>query len=352
MSSLSDVMGALPDFRASLLTAQYSLTQKQLQSASKFGIRSLGRIDVHPLRNVHATGIGVRRKRGKLQPKDFAIKVFVFHKVKPIAKSYLGPLHKQFGGIDIDVEELPVARARGGNGNGFATTRIRPIIGGVQISARGTDRAGTLGCFVKRSGESGDTYFALSNNHVLAATDQLPPGADITQPATDNQADVFARLTNALPLDLPTAGDATQGTRQFDAAIAAVLDVNSITPGQISGIRYQPTLKAPAAYMSVTKSGSRGITNGVITTIGALPLSVNYGTTRNPTYAQFSGVITIQGKDNNGNDVPFSKDGDSGSIIVETATGQPVALLFGIAGGLSCACDLTALCTELKVLPA
>ena len=47
----------------------------------------------------------------------------------------------------------------------------------------------------------------------------------------------------------------------------------------------------------------------------------------------------------------FSRPGDSGSIILDKKSGQPVALLFAGDGVTTTACDLAAACQRFGVRP-
>ena len=106
---------------------------------------------------------------------------------------------------------------------------------------------------------------------------------------------------------------------------------------------------APRPGMSVTKSGrTTGVTRGRITAIRVNGVTVNYGTQQSPVIGTFDNCVQIAGLAG----ISFSRPGDSGSAILESSSGRPVALLF--AGNLqsTTACDLTAVCARFNVVPS
>jgi delta-aminolevulinic acid dehydratase/porphobilinogen synthase len=57
--------------------------------------------------------------------------------------------------------------------------------------------AGTLGCLVKKTAVDDDEIFILSNNHVLADSNQAQIGNDIIEPSKlDGGTDPIAKLTD------------------------------------------------------------------------------------------------------------------------------------------------------------
>jgi hypothetical protein len=100
--------------------------------------------------------------------------------------------------------------------------------------------------------------------------------------------------------------------------------------------------------MAVNKAGrTTGITSGTIRAIRVRGVQVNYGTRQNPIIATFDNAITITGAGGSS----FSNPGDSGSVILENHTGQPVALLFAGDGVTTSACDIAAACARFNVRP-
>lgn len=191
---------------------------------------------------------------------------------------------------------------------------------------------GTLGSLLQRNG----TYYILSNNHVLARSDSASIGDPIIQPGLID--------ANCSTAGTTTVGNLTQyvnlqatGTN-VDAAIAQIVSGTVDTTGSILGLGSTATAGAPdagpphagsgiAAHLgeAVAKSGrSSSLTCSTIGSIN-LQTSVSYqkGCSTGTTFSvTFTGQISVIGG-------TFSASGDSGSLIVDQSTADPVALLYG-----------------------
>ena len=185
--------------------------------------------------------------------------------------------------------------------------------------------SGTLGALVSRGGPT--FQFILSANHVLARSDQAAPDEAISQPGlVDNNCQppstTVANLTQAAPLK----------TSNVDAAIAAVVagavDTNDKilefgTPNTQPGAPASTTVTA-AINMPVAKSGrSTALTCSSVQSINTTA-PVDYHTScgdGTKFTVTFTNLIMVSGGS-------FSASGDSGSLIVNSQTAQPVALLF------------------------
>jgi hypothetical protein len=373
MAKYEDALSALNPYRVRLQEAVFADIERQpvgmLSAVSTGGASSAF---TTPLTNVHATGVGIRVRRGKILPDKFVIKVYVFEK---LALADATPtLTKSFDGIEIDVEALPVqlaaasraSRTRGSSSVRTASRvapaappllanrdRARPIPGGVSISPLGARYVGTLGCFVRGLSAGAVQVFALSNNHVLADVNSLPTGTIIVQPGPEtaaiDSADAFATLSNFIPIQFP-ANRFERLINRFDAAIARVSDESLIARGAILGMpNYSTRLGSAVPGMPVTKSGrTTGVTTGVVTAVHVNPVQINYGTQANPRIAVFDDMVQILGDGGQ----PFGLLGDSGSAILESSTGNPIALLFAVDGRSTTACDLGAVCRQFQVVPA
>jgi len=178
--------------------------------------------------------------------------------------------------------------------------------------------SGTLGSLVKNA--SGALYI-LSNNHVLARTDQAVAGEDVSQPGLiDNNCQaprIVADFTAAVTLG-----------QNVDCAVAALRSGTMNTQGSIEGIgTISSVVKTPAVGLAVTKSGrTTGTTTGTIASINT-SVTVQYqptcGTGRKINYSYTNQVVI--------NSSTFSAGGDSGSLILSNnspSCHQPVALLF------------------------
>jgi len=192
--------------------------------------------------------------------------------------------------------------------------------------------SGTLGALVIRNGIN----YILSNNHVLARSDQAAAGEPITQPGLIDAncstagTNTVANLTSFVNLQ-------ASGTN-VDAAIAQIvpgavdlsgniLSLGATATGNVpdSGPPHQGKGIVARIGESVAKSGRT--TSLTCSTVAVTSLSVrvtyqtqcNGGSAFNVTY---SNQISISGGG-------FSGGGDSGALVVDEMTADPVALLYG-----------------------
>ena len=362
MASYGDALAALDDFRADLAQEQMSTAVPQAQAMA---FRA-GAASGSPLADVHATGVGIRDDGNG---HDFVIKVYVFN-AGAVAQAAPALLSRAYQGIGVDVEQLPIqfalakaaekkeqaakpkaAKPKAAKPKATAPGNHQaihnPVPGGVEIAPLGGNFVGTLGCFVRRGTDPNGPLFVLSNNHVLADVNRFPLGRQFTQPFSANPARVLAALADFEPLQFPSG--TTQPRNVIDAAIARVTGPARAATGRIFGIeRYAPQLLAPRPGMAVIKSGrTTGVTRGTIRAIRVRGVQVNYGTQTNPIIATFDNAIQIAGPAG----TSFSRPGDSGSAILDEATGRPVALLFAGDGVSTTACDITVACARFGVHP-
>jgi hypothetical protein len=201
---------------------------------------------------------------------------------------------------------------------------------------------GTLGALLKGSDSS---LYLLSNNHVLAHSDQASVGDAIVQPGLiDNNCNptgpgtsAIATLSGWLSLSskatnvdaaiariasgaVDSSGAILElGAKQFDGALAAAPPGISSTGGKG---------EAASLDLQVAKSGrTTGLTCAAVSAVD-LDVSVDYfedcAETKPYLTKVFTNQLAISG---NG----FSDAGDSGSLVVDTANAEPVGLFF--AGG-------------------
>jgi hypothetical protein len=192
--------------------------------------------------------------------------------------------------------------------------------------------SGTLGSLVSRNG----SLYILSNNHVLARSDQASVGETITQPGLiDANCSVAATSTVA---DLTQFVNLETSGKNVDAAIALIVPGAVDTTGSIlslgstatgstadAGPPHQGNGILASIGENVAKSGrSSGLTCSTVDAV-AIATSVSYqkgcntGTSFNVNYTN---QISVSGG-------AFSTGGDSGSLIVDQNTADPVALLYG-----------------------
>jgi Peptidase family S64 len=175
--------------------------------------------------------------------------------------------------------------------------------------------SGTLGSLVS----DGTNQYILSNNHVLARSDQAVAGEDVSQPGLIDSncgiATVVADFTGAAPLG-----------SNVDAAVAQ-LRLGLMDPtGFIEDIGVPGTSTVnPSVGLGVAKSGrTTGFTTGTISSINT-SVNVQYqrGCNQGKKFTVgYTNQVVI-------NSSTFSAGGDSGSLIVtNNASHNPVALLF------------------------
>ena len=203
---------------------------------------------------------------------------------------------------------------------------------------------GTLGALLQ---DAGGTQYVLSNNHVLARSDQSLPGETIIQPGLiDNGCTPYGYGPGTTPVATLTGYPAlTSPLTNVDAAIARV------TPGavdprgnilELGAKQLDGTLAAAppgissssgrgetaSLGMMVAKSGrTTGLTCAQVSAVN-VDVVVDYFTdcaeTTHSLSKTFTNQIAIAG-------TSFSDAGDSGALVVDTANAEPVGLFF--AGG-------------------
>ena len=203
---------------------------------------------------------------------------------------------------------------------------------------------GTLGALVADA--SGNQY-VLSNNHILARSDQAIPGETIIQPGLiDNGCTPYGegpgatpiaslvayppleapatRVDAALARAIPGTVDSTgaildMGPRQPDGMLAAAPPGVSSTAGRG---------ESPRLGLTVAKSGrTTGLTCGAITALDTEILVDYYrdcAETKHAFRKRFTGQIVASG-------ASFADAGDSGALLVDSTNAEPVGLFF--AGG-------------------
>lgn len=301
------------------LLAAKRAAREALLSVVEPGSRSVARgISAAPEHNVVGVGIGRKHSRRPSRgTRKMAIRVYVAKKLprELIPKQHLVP--KAFGEVETDVVETGRLRPMVLLGQG----RLRPARPGCSIGfADPTGQIVMAGTFGVLAQKAASELFVLSNNHVLANGNALPPGSPIFQPGLldggNPTTDAFARLATFVALD---AG----APNVVDCALAAVDDpalVNSRILGTIGRLAGAVPI-APAVGMKVEKYGrTTGFTEGQITDVSA-DVKVDYDSLGT---IVFEDQVVVEG--NGGSS--FSDAGDSGSVIVDRASGQAAALLF------------------------
>jgi hypothetical protein len=184
--------------------------------------------------------------------------------------------------------------------------------------------AGTIGARVT----DGSRAFALSNNHIFAASNGGREGDNLLQPGVADGGkdpdDAIGTLFDFEPLHFCQSGECTPNRIDAAVALTSPEDLGNETPESGYGSPRRWTVD-PELGLEVQKFGrTTGLTIGRITGIHAT-IDVQY---RNG-MARFEDQIVISG---NGRGGAFSAGGDSGSLVVTKGTllgdRRPVGLLF------------------------
>jgi hypothetical protein len=168
--------------------------------------------------NVVATGIGYKVTAGERTP-TLSIVCSVTQKVELARLSIEDRVPGTLDGVPTDV--LPTGPIRALQSH---TDRQRPAPGGVSVGHRDIT-AGTLGCLVKKNGQ----IFILSNNHVLANSNDANPGDPILQPGPHDGGrfpdDHIANLSEFVPISFigsPSDCSLARSAAAFLSAVARV----------------------------------------------------------------------------------------------------------------------------------
>ncbi|MEV6213031.1 hypothetical protein [Kitasatospora sp. NPDC051914] len=197
------------------------------------------------------------------------------------------------------------------------TNVARPLVPGVSIGHPMVG-AGTLGAFVKVAGSS--NLHALSNNHVLAASNRGVPGDPIHQPGPYDH-----KTANTMIGVLATAVDLIPGDAVANIVDAATCEVDeSLAGGLEPAFPYGiSNVTAPEEGLAVKKIGrTTDETDGSILMFELRNLWVDYGDSLG--VLTFDNQIAIIGQQ----DQPFSSSGDSGSLVFSVDPPAAVGLLF------------------------
>lgn len=285
--------------------------------------------------NVIGVGVGYKVTESGLTD-EVAVVVNVARKLPVAQLTEADMIPKKIDQVRTDVVETGVIRAF----DGYKDRRRPTISPGVSMG-HAQVTAGTFGCLVKR----GRRLFILSNNHVLAFTNEGQKGDAIIQPGQYDGGlpdDQVAVLEEFIPLDfgdeparctfvgtvakalnkLAALGGSehrllayreTPGINYVDAALARPLDPAMFTP-EIIGIGKPVGTREIGLGEAVKKSGrTTGTTEGRIIQVD-VTTSIMY----NGRQARFSGQLMANG---------MSAPGDSGSAVLD-ADNNVVGLLY------------------------
>ena len=192
--------------------------------------------------------------------------------------------------------------------------RIRPVEGGYSVGHYQITAGTYATAVIDATAFPGvpQRYYVLSNNHVLANSNNARIGDPILQPGPYDggtvAADTIARLSRFVPINF-----APGSSNYVDAAIAE--GAFDVLDREIYWVGYARGGIAPALNMVVQKTGrTTNYTTGRITAINAT-VNVNYGGGQ---VARFVNQILTTN---------MSAGGDSGSLLLDMEN-RAVGLLF------------------------
>lgn len=311
--------------------------------------RARSRVQVELLRRKNVVGVGVGfKEKGGQKTDEICLVVLV---EKKVPKQELTPddlVPEKMQGIRTDVKEVGRIVAQK-----LRTDRWRPAPPGVSIGHFAIT-AGTFGAVVQdiSTGEK----LILSNNHVMANSNDGRPGDAILQPgpadggrqpqdriaellrfvtiqfegggggnggggvcgiasAAAGTANVFARLLGSKSRLMPIRVGIPQAANRVDAAVARPVSADVIDEAILDIGEVHETV-SPEIGMAVRKSGrTTALTTGTIDVVDTT-VEVGYGG---------AGTALFEGQILTGN---MSSPGDSGSLLVEGDAQRAVGLLF------------------------
>jgi len=316
---------------------------------------------VHELlkkRNVVGVGLGYKISQG-VDTGELSLVVSVTRKeADPSALAAEDLVPRALDGVKTDVVETGVLRA-------FQLgprDRWRPVVPPGVTVGHYRITAGTFGCLVRR----GEEVFILSNNHVLANSNNAQQGDAILQPgAADGGTmdDRIATLADYVPLDFGTASPECptaewsarllnyvarafgshhrlqvvrqpEGGNRVDAALAHSLSPD-LGSNEILYIGVPTGVGAATLGTEVQKSGrTTGHTQGTITQIDAT-VRVDY----NGPVALFTGQLVAGA---------MSQPGDSGAAVLDMDR-RVVGLLFAGSDAITIMNPIDAVLSALNV---
>lgn len=285
--------------------------------------------------NVVGLGVGVKWSKGQPTGKP-AVVVLVTHKLERANLTKADLVPSKVDDVQTDVLAIGYPFAGGGPVRHSVSAQLlaersRPVRGGysvghIDISA-GT--AGTCVYDILPGGSSSppqhgvgtpSSYYILSNNHVLANSNNARAGDPILQPGPfdggQDPADRVATLSRYIPITFAPATPLEEHGNLVDAALAegdfGDLDRSIYWNTPVRGWRVRDEVEVGTL---VQKTGrTTHFTTGRVTVVDAT-VDVNYDEGR---VARFNDQIIT---------TPMSMGGDSGSLVT-TADGVAVGLLF------------------------
>lgn len=224
--------------------------------------------------------------------------------------------------------------------------RMRPSPGGVSVGHKSVT-AGTFGCLVRGASSPRDRrLMILSNNHVLANSNDARIGDCISQPGNADggrcPGDQVAVLEGFRQINFGGGANFVDCATGWAWPDRVRKELVYLSGGQRRFFRIGASPINPRVGMTVGKSGrTTQLTQGRVGAVN-VTVNVNFGGGR---VAQFRDQFSVRSSSGN-----FSQGGDSGSVVWEWASGvRPVGLLFAGGGGTTFCNRMTRVLSDRRV---
>lgn len=342
-AAAAEAAAALVGVSAQLLEVKRAVEQHLISTAATAAVQAE---TIEGVNNIVGAGVGLPEPSADGDPGAPVLHVYV---IEPTDPGAIRAALVESAGISAAASEAEVPIQVVTTGIIDAQPhrfRIRPAPGGVSVG-HFRITAGTIGCLATgRSAPRNARLMVLSNNHVLANSNNAVFGDCICQPGPFDGGrcpqDQIAVLERFVPINF--AGgvnfvDCATGWAWPDRVRKELVRLVGGAPAFFR-IGSQPV--APVLGMLVGKSGrTTQLTVGRITAVG-VTVRVNFGGGRVAVFADQFAVRGLAGD--------FSLGGDSGSSIwTWDAARSPVGLLFAGGGGTTFANRMTRVLAALDI---
>jgi hypothetical protein len=245
----------------------------------------------------------------------------------------LKALPKEIDGVPVTIRKIGLIsispdKASKVTGEQRVYKRGDRIACGSSCAAGGGGDSGTFGAIVTKGGD--DTLFLLSNNHVIAGCNQIPPGMPIMSPApADARPDGYAPLSIAVlteAIAMHSGNPKHVPPCEEDVALGRITLPDSVSSWQGGEDGYDtPTeIVDPEPDMKVKKVGrTTGLTTAVVDGEVSDPYGVNCNIQDFRAKVWFKNFWCLIGTE-----IPFALPGDSGSLVVTEDGKAAVGLIF------------------------
>ncbi len=279
--------------------------------------------------NIHGVSVGPKIVSGSITP-DQSVRIFVDHKLPLSDLLSSERIPKTFDGLPVDVVESPRAYLSQNLAEDLAgifrqfqpyrKRRIRRLKAGLSVG-RYQDRTGTLSYFCFSDDTPTRRPCVLTNAHLLGCFSGGGLGESLFQPGQEDGGckleDAIAKVFRHVPISteegVPNLVDAGLSELneevEYDSVIHKVGAINGKSLAQ-EGLR-------------VIKHGrTTGLTKGIVTEVD-LDILVSIDQTLSA-QALFTNQISIKKIGRRS----FSRQGDSGALVLDESSGNAVGLLF------------------------